>query len=161
MRIGLITDTHIPDVARELPSQVAEVFQGIDLILHAGDVYQSFVIDELERIAPVLVALGDDDSAGLLKDERVENKHILNLEGHTVWLVHEPPWMLRLASYQKEPTPDVIVHGHNHDAGVWDNDGVLFVGSGSPTFLNYRRGPGTVGLLEMTSDGVAASIVRL
>ena len=161
MRIGLITDTHIPDAARELPSQVTEVFQGIDLILHAGDVYQLFVIDELERIAPVLVALGDDDSVGLLTDNRVENKHVLNLEGHTVWLVHEPPWMLRLASYRKEPTPDVIVHGHNHDAGVWDNDGVLFVGSGSPTFLNYRRGPGTVGILEITSGGVAASIVRL
>ena len=88
MRVGLITDTHIPDAARELPPQISEVFQGIDLILHAGDVYQSFVIDELERIAPVLAALGDDDSAGLLKDERVKNNHILNLEGHTEWLVH-------------------------------------------------------------------------
>ncbi len=72
MRIGLITDTHIPDAAGELPARIAEIFDGVDLILHAGDVYQSSVLDELERIAPVLVALGDDDSVGLFRDRRVE-----------------------------------------------------------------------------------------
>jgi len=161
MRIGLISDTHIPVVAEDLPSGVAEVFQGVDLILHAGDIYRLSVLDDLEKIAPVLAALGDDDSFTLLKDERVENRHVLDLEGHKVWLVHERPFMYRFPSDQKVELPDVIVHGHSHAAEVRRDDGVLFVGSGSPTFLHYRRGPGTVAILEIGPDGAEASVVKL
>jgi putative phosphoesterase len=161
MRVGLITDTHIPDIEEELPHRVAEIFAGVDLILHAGDIYQAFVIDELERIAPVLVALGDDDSISLLKDDRVETRHELELEGHRIWLVHDLPWMYRIPGQMKDGAPDVIVHGHSHAARVFDNDGVLIVGTGSPTFLYYKRGPGTVGLLDITTKGVETTIVRL
>lgn len=161
MRIGLITDTHIPDIASKMPDEVAKVFDKVDLILHAGDIYDVSVIDELEQIAPVLVALGDDDPFGLLKDERIEMKHVLNLEGHTVWLVHEQPWMYRPPWGNEEPAPDVVVHGHSHEAQIRDRDGVLLVGSGSPTFLHYRRGLGTLGMLEITPEGAEAHIIRL
>ena len=161
MRVGLITDTHIPDIASVVPSEVAQVFQGVELILHAGDIYDISVIDELEQIAPVLAALGDDDAFRLLQDKRVEMKHVLKLEGHTVWLVHERPFLYRLTPQQAKETPDVIVHGHSHDAKIWDDNGILFVGSGSPTFLHYRRGLGTVAILDITGEGVEASIVRL
>lgn len=161
MRIGLITDTHIPDVASEVPDEVAKVFDKVDLILHAGDIYDVFVINELEKIAPVLVALGDDDPFGLLRDKRIEMKHVLNLEGHTVWLIHEPPWMYRPPWGNEGPAPDVVVHGHTHEAQIRENDGVLMVGSGSPTFLHYRRGLGTVGILEITPEGAEAQIVKL
>ncbi len=61
MLIGLTSDTHIPDHAKELPSQLKEAFRGFDLILHAGDIYVVSVLGELERLAPVLAAEGDDD----------------------------------------------------------------------------------------------------
>ena len=70
MRIGLVADTHIPGAAAELPEQVAQAFRGVDLILHGGDIYTPSVLDELERIAPVLAAKGDDDSGELLTDSR-------------------------------------------------------------------------------------------
>lgn len=161
MRIGLITDTHIPEAARELPRTVAEVFQGVDLILHAGDIYRLSVLDELECLAPVLAALGDDDSFSLIKDHRVEAKHVLDLEGHTVWLVHQKPLMDRLTPPQVEQAPDVVVHGHSHAARVHNSSGILFVGSGSPTFLHYQYGPGTVAVLNITSQGAEASITTL
>ncbi len=56
MLIGLISDTHIPWAVKELPPEVGEAFRGVDLILHAGDIYSHAVLDELERIAPVLAA---------------------------------------------------------------------------------------------------------
>ena len=68
MRIGLISDTHIPLVAQELPPQVMDVFRGVDLILHAGDIYAPSVIEELERIAPIFIAEGDDDYGEALRD---------------------------------------------------------------------------------------------
>jgi putative phosphoesterase len=161
MRVGLITDTHIPDVARELPPQVFDAFQGVDLILHAGDIYSLAVLDELQRLAPVLAVLGDDDHFTLAHDERVKTKHVLELEGQRVWLVHEAPWFTRWPAQKEGYTPNVVVHGHSHEAEVRTVSGVLFVGSGSPTFLRYRRGPGSVAVLDIGPDGAEASIVDL
>lgn len=53
MKIGLISDTHIPQYSKEPPPQVARAFQGVDLILHAGDIFTPSCIEWLERIAPV------------------------------------------------------------------------------------------------------------
>ena len=44
MRIGLITDTHIPDIASKMPDEVAEAFDKVDLIFHAGDIYDLSLI---------------------------------------------------------------------------------------------------------------------
>ena len=167
MRIGLISDTHVPEVESELPLQVIEVFQGVDLILHAGDIFTPSVLDDLERIAPVLAALGDDDYARA--DKRVKEKHILELEGQILWLVHMGPlyftagqWLTRNPSEQEEDTsPDIIVFGHEHRTLVQRSSGVLYVNPGSPTLLNYRRGLGTVGILDINSGKADARIVQL
>lgn len=79
MRIGLIPDTYIPDLVKAFPPQVMEVFSGVDLTLHAGDIYIASVLDELERIAPVLAARGDNDHG--LRDKRVEEMQNLTVEG--------------------------------------------------------------------------------
>ena len=61
MLIGLLSDTHIAFADQPLPTQVKEAFQGVDLILHLGDVWIPAILDELEEVAPVLAARGDDD----------------------------------------------------------------------------------------------------
>ena len=70
MLIGLLSDTHVRTpgfnaglsslTADELPAAVCEALQGVDLILHAGDIYTLPVLDELEAVAPVLAAEGDE-----------------------------------------------------------------------------------------------------
>jgi len=47
MRIGLLSDTHIPEARSGLPPEVKKAFEGVDLILHAGDIYSLSVLDEL------------------------------------------------------------------------------------------------------------------
>ena len=49
MLVGLLSDTHIPDHAKKLPDQLKEVFRGVDMILHGGDIFAVSVLDELER----------------------------------------------------------------------------------------------------------------
>ena len=158
MRIGLISDTHIPDHVRELPSQLKQTFRGVDLILHGGDIYVPSVLDELERLAPVLAAEGDDEYPEMGRDRRVKEKHILNIEGVTIWLIHEKPWPWALDSKE---APDVIVFGHTHYATVERNGGVLLVNPGSPAFPNYRREVGTVALLTVSSGKAEVNIVQL
>jgi putative phosphoesterase len=170
MRIGLITDTHIPWELSKLPAEVFTAFQGVDLILHAGDIYSHTVLDDLEKIAPVYAALGDDDYPA--DDKRVQERHILHLEGRTICLVHEGPpnfltaaglplWWRNKISVDEHFNPDVIVAGHEHRAFVQSSNGILYVNSGSPTLLHYRRGLGTVGILELDSGEPHASIVHL
>jgi len=105
MRIGLISDTHIPEVAQALPPEVVQAFRGVELILHAGDIYVPAVLDELELIAPVVAAEGDDDYYSVITDERVKGKHILKLEGQTIWLVHENPYYYLLSTGQAGASP--------------------------------------------------------
>ena len=157
MLIGLLSDTHIPDHAKELPPQIKELFRDVDLILHAGDVYKVSVLDELEQLAPVLAAEGDDDYLEIIKDKRVKYEHFLTVDGVTIWLAHEKP----LTWSQRQKPLDVIVYGHTHSAKVENNEGVLLVNPGSPTFPHYKRELGTIALLTINSGKAEARIVQL
>jgi putative phosphoesterase len=169
MRIGLVSDTHIPQAQRELPPELLEALKGVDLILHAGDIYLTSVLDDLQRIAPVLAARGDDDYGSTLTDGRVKNKHVINVDGKTLWLVHERPsyllsswWQEKYAPQQPDyVNPDIIIFGHEHRVVMEETKGFLFVSPGSPTFLNYLHGLGTLGILDTNSGKVDVKIVRL
>ncbi len=169
MRIGLLADTHIPEAAQALPPEIAQAFRGVELVLHAGDIYITKVLDELECIAPVVAAEGDDDYYPTVADERVKARHVLKLEGQTIWLVHQNPYYYLLASLQPRnfpgqvelDRPDIVVFGHEHSATVQHHSGVLFVNPGSPTFLHYRRGLGTVGILDIGPGQAQVRIVQL
>jgi putative phosphoesterase len=169
MRIGLLSDTHIPDAMGALPPAITEVFRDVDLILHAGDIYVTSVLDELQRIAPVLAARGDDDYGDTLADERVKYEHMLQLEGLTVQLVHERPYRYVSVAWQSKhsageagyETPDIVVFGHEHRTVRQRLGGILYVNPGSPTFLHYHRGPGTVAILDIDSGEAQARIVHL
>ncbi|MEK7354665.1 MAG: metallophosphoesterase family protein [Chloroflexota bacterium] len=167
MRIGLLSDTHIPEAESALPQQVLEAFRGVDLILHAGDIYELKVLDELERIAPVLAALGDDDYARVGK--RVKSQHVLDFEGLKLWLVHISPRFYEARSWLKPPPaepkgngiPDIIISGHEHKTIVERSEGILYINPGSPTLLNYKKGLGTVGILELNAGKADVQIVQL
>lgn len=172
MRIGLISDTHMPWEMKKVPPEVFEIFKDVDLVLHGGDIYSHTVLDDLESIAPVLAALGDDDYPS--DDPRVKEKHFLELEGHKLLLIHEGPlalftpeqlamwWRNRLLPGEEElPLPEIIVSGHEHRALNECAHGVMYVSSGSPNLLHYKRGPGTVALLELEPGRKDAQIIHL
>ncbi|MGH2771208.1 MAG: metallophosphoesterase family protein, partial [Actinomycetota bacterium] len=86
MRIGVISDTHIPVRAPRLPPEVLEIFQGVDAILHAGDLLEGSVLDELARLARTYAVLGNNDDrlVGALPECRR-----LDLEGVAVGMIHD------------------------------------------------------------------------
>lgn len=169
MHIGLLADTHIREAAQRLPPQVAEAFRGVDLILHAGDIYIPSVLDELERIAPVFAACGDDDYGAILTDRRVKPKYILRLEGQTLWLVHDSAYYYLLKSRQASnpvgqtdaDAPDIVVFGHTHYSIVEHHNGILFVNPSSPMFVNNCWVPGTVAILHINSGKAEANMLQL
>ncbi len=164
MLIGLIADTHIPDHARKLPEQLKEAFHGVDMIFHCGDIYSTSVLDELETIAPVIAAQGDDETSYTSKDRRVKPKHVINIEGVTIWLMHEKPKSMPRVSKEiawLDDPPDAIIFGHTHTPAIEDYQGILHVNPGSPTFPRYKLQLGTVGLLSIESGKIEAKIIQL
>jgi uncharacterized protein len=167
MLIGLISDTHIREPATTLPPQIELAFRNVDLILHGGDIYISAVLDELERIAPVLAVSGDDDYGEVLHDKRVKPKQTLCLEGHKLWLVHENPYLHSLnpqsgmnSKVKSDPdSPDIVVFGHIHYSVVKQFNGVLLVNPGSP--INNSHKLGTVATLRLETGKSEVSLLDL
>ena len=166
VRIGLISDTHIPRDAKMLPPHVAEAFRGVDLILHAGDIYDQTVLDELETIAPVLAARGNGDGDSP-PDRRVERSHTFDVAGVSLGITHGLVYpgsaedCGRAMQRQFGRRVDIIVVGDTHVAMAEMFDGIHIVNPGSPTLPRNRYELGTVGLLEITGGTVDARIVRL
>jgi len=52
MKIGVISDTHIPNRAKEIPPKVLEMLKGMDMILHAGDLVELSILEILKSICP-------------------------------------------------------------------------------------------------------------
>lgn len=167
MLIGLVSDTHVrfPGTrvglstltAEELPTQIAQALKGVDLILHAGDIYTLPVFDMLETVAPVLAAEGDDDPFEIVNDRRVKPEQFITMEGVTIWLSHYGEW----PENSRQKPPDVIVYGHSHQSALEHIDGILRVNPGSPTFPGYQFTLGTVGLLTVKSGKAEAEIIQL
>jgi putative phosphoesterase len=126
MRVGLISDTH-----NQLRQRVFDVFEGVDLILHAGDVGHMDIIVELETIAPVCAVMGNTDSAAL--QPQVRDELLLELEGHRVVVVHghmlgSPNADLLRAAY---PGAHVIIYGHTHRQRVDERGGCVIINPGA------------------------------
>ena len=171
--IGLISDTHIGVPSETLPPQVKDALSSVDLILHAGDIWIPSVLDELETIAPVMAAWGDDDMpADVGSDSRMMKGHSLLFDGVTLWLAHIKPrygllypkeerYYPKLNSEDPEDPPDVVVFGHTHFATIEHYKDVLLVNPGSPTVPNYVPKLGTVALLTINSGKIEVRIVQL
>jgi len=164
MRIGLISDTHIPEVAKATPPQVMEVFSGVDLILHAGDIFVVSVLDELQSIAPVLAARGDDDYG--IQDERLREMQNLTIEGLSLYVIHSSQyWARDLIEHPErhdlEKAPDIVVFGHTHRDIVQTVGKSLLVNPGSATLPYYQQRLGTVALVDINAGKVEAHIVPL
>ena len=131
MRIGVVADTHVGEVLPALPDAVSWALDGCDLILHAGDITCLSVLDELQRIAPVVAVQGDHDRlAGIdLPRERVvvvrgrriglmhgRRTRVIEMPAAAMSLMRRRAVLLGLHRHMRRRLGpvDMIVHGHLH-----------------------------------------------
>lgn len=159
MKIGILSDTHIPVRTPILPPKISEVFQGVDKIIHAGDIEEQRVLDELSAIAPVTAVAGNMDHAiyGLpvKRSFKVGPFKIGVMHGANGPRHNMHPFLLKHLSGH-----DIIIYGHTHRA-FWGNEfGVWFMNPGSPTdqiSAPFR----SVGLLEITDTDFNGKLITL
>ncbi len=165
MRIGLLTDTHLPALIRqldELGPEPAEFFSTVDLILHGGDLTSPTILDWCEQFAPTICATGNNDP---IPDPRTKDVQMMELEGWRIGMIHSLDRQFRPMSELQAmfPSPvDIMVAGHTHQEHLEYREGVVLINSGSITFPQHKElRLGTVGLLEITPGRLHAEIIVL
>ena len=131
--IGLISDTH-----GLLRPEVFSALEGVDLILHAGDVGGRSIIDELSAIAPVRAVYGNTDPPG---EPGLKPRQDLDIQGLSIHVSHghelgSPTSERLLARY----TQDIIVFGHTHKPLIERTGSRLIVnpGAAGPRRFNLK-----------------------
>jgi len=161
MKIGVISDTHIPRMAKDIPRAVYDGFRDVDLILHAGDLVEIKFLEKLRKIKKTVAVYGNMDSkevAAVLKP-----KEIIEAGDFRIGLIHGwgPPEGLeeRMLAEFKADGVDCIVFGHSHRPLSEEREGILLFNPGSATdkiFATYN----SYGILEIT-DKIKGMIVKL
>ena len=165
MKIGLITDTHLPGRIRtleELGPLPSEFLKSVDLILHGGDLTSPIVLDWCEQFAPVLCSTGNNDP---IPDPRMKEIQTLEVDGWKLGMIHSLEGQFRPVEQLQKMFPhpvDIMISGHTHLERLEYRDKTLMINSGSITFPHHKEiRLGTVGTLELSTDYVKAEIFPL
>jgi putative phosphoesterase len=119
--IGVISDTH-----GLLRPQVYQIFEGVDLIVHAGDIGKPEILSELRSIAPVIPVRGNNDTGSWAR--AIPERDTIQLNGLQVFVLHN------LKELELNPSSagfDVVISGHSHKPSIDRREGVLFLNPGS------------------------------
>lgn len=149
VRLGLISDTH-----GFLDPQVFTLFEGVDAILHAGDIGYASIIQELEGIAPVTAVLGNND-AGL--DFRLTE--VMEAAGRKILVHHivNPRAPAEsIGDRFRSAQPQAVVFGHTHQPFHESLHGVVLINpgyAGRPRFKLAR----SVATAVVSADGIAVT----
>ena len=148
MRIGVISDTH-----NHFDPKIPGLFNGVEHILHAGDIGLPRIIVNLESIAPVTAVLGNNDHGLHFKETEV-----ITLAGRK-FLVHHIVDIYRPAEIVAgriiREKPEVVVFGHSHKPFNEVRDGVLFFNPGYAGKSRFGQ-PRSVAILHCGKDGMSA-----
>lgn len=153
-RIGVISDTH-----NFLDPQVIALFQGVDHILHGGDIGSPKILLELEQIAPVTAVGGNTDDPGF----QYSLTETLSLAGRLFLLhhiVHPHSATDWLQTRLRKDKPDVVVFGHTHKPFCESIGATLFFNPGyaGKSRFGLRR---TVAILHCSPEHIRPEYLPL
>jgi putative phosphoesterase len=169
-QIALLSDTHMPERWHKIPETLHEIFKDADLILHAGDVGELWVLDQLSAIAPIVAVHGNDepqaaiDHLPLTQIVTVAGIRILVWHNHYTDRIDEMesrrlpemrPKLERITRYGRRVGASVVHFGHWHIPLQCEIEGVTLVNAGGIASGNFitRQLIQTAALLTIEEDG--------
>jgi putative phosphoesterase len=156
-RIGVVSDTH-----GTFDPKLTRLFEGVSLILHAGDVGNNDVLTRLSEIAPVRAVAGNNDTgpwARQLPAARVERiGDVPVLVVHALGSAAEPE--LKVQFLIEAEKPRIVVSGHSHKGMLEVHAQRLYInpgGAGKKRFKLIR----SAALLELSAQKATARLCSL
>ena len=148
--IGVISDTH-----GLLRPQALRALEGSDLIIHAGDVGDPKIIDQLKAIAPVFAVRGNVDTDAWA--QALPETEAIETDAATIYVLHDVHALdLNPASAGFQ----IVVSGHSHKPGQTESDGVLFLNPGSAGPRRFDL-PVTVARVDLSQKPWNVSFINL
>jgi putative phosphoesterase len=150
MLVGVISDTH-----GLLRPEAISALQGVNHILHAGDVGNADILDRLREIAPVTAIRGNTDLHGPCAE--LPATEAIELAGHFIYMLHA------IDDLDLNPTAakfDIVISGHSHKASAVDRKGVLYLNPGSAGPKRFSL-PVTLVLLRLEAGHAIPELIEL
>jgi hypothetical protein len=148
--VGVISDTH-----GLLRPEVLQVFKGVSLILHAGDIGSPEVLEDLRRLAPVIAVRGNNDTGKWARD--IPEFQLVHAGQIAIYVLHD------LKEMKLRPSPEdfqVVISGHSHRPSANWREGVLFLNPGSAGPRRFKL-PISAARLVIQGSAVRAELVEL
>jgi putative phosphoesterase len=163
VKIGVISDTHIPDRAADIPKKILEDFKNADMIIHAGDFVDLSVFEKLKSLCSNIKAVwGNMDPDEVRK--KLPQKEIIAIGDSKIGLMHgygAPNKLIELLTAAfKEDGVNIIIFGHSHSCLNEEINGILFFNPGSATdkvFAPYN----SYGIIEIKNGKIDAKIIKI
>ena len=150
MILGLISDTH--GILR--PEAVAAL-QGADRILHAGDIGDPKILDNLAEIAPVIAVRGNIDTQPWSRT--LPETELVEVQGVTIYILHDRS---KLDLKPEAAGIAAVISGHSHQPKIEEINGVLYINPGSAGPRRFSL-PISVGKLQIQKGKLTAEIIEL
>lgn len=150
MRVGIISDTH-----GLLRPEAELALEGVDWIIHAGDVGDSEILIRLKRIAPIFAVRGNVDTEPWA--QRLPLTTVVEAGGASFYVLHN---LRELDLRPGAAKFDFVVSGHTHQPEQSRRQGVLYLNPGSAGPKRFRL-PVTLAILELGKAPFRAEIVEL
>jgi putative phosphoesterase len=148
--IGVISDTH-----GLLRPEAAAALRGCDLIVHAGDVGDPAILEELGAIAPMVAVRGNIDKGGWAT--KLPEREVVELDDCRMLVLHNRDELdldPRAAGFH------AVIAGHSHRPSIETRNGVLHLNPGSAGPRRFRL-PVTVGWITLMRGEPAAKIIDI
>lgn len=150
IRIGLISDTH-----SLLRPQALQALQGSDFIVHAGDICDAAVLQQLSALAPVTAVRGNNDRGDWAR--AIPETNVLQAGAALLYVIHN------IDELDIDPGAagfHAVIYGHSHKPLIEEKHGVLFVNPGSAGPRRFTL-PVSTGQLLISGSRIEPRLVTL
>lgn len=147
--IGIISDTH-----NLLRLEAVNALKGSDIIIHAGDIGRSEIIERLKNIAPVYAVRGNIDRSPWGNTLPITD--IIEISGKFLYVLHN------IHEIDVDPVAagfDAVISGHSHKPNIENKNGVFFINPGSAGPRRFSL-PVTIASLQIVGDSISCDIIE-
>ncbi|WP_300464855.1 metallophosphoesterase family protein [Desulfobacula sp.] len=148
--IGIISDTH-----NLLRLEAINALKGSEIIIHAGDIGNSEIIDRLKIIAPVFAVRGNIDKSAW--GDTLPISDVIEISGKFIYLLHN------IHEIDLDPVAagfDAVISGHSHKPKIENKNGVFFINPGSAGPRRFSL-PVTVAILQIVGKNISCDLIEL
>jgi putative phosphoesterase len=148
--LGVISDTH-----GLMRPEAIKALEGVEMIIHAGDIGTPQVLETLQAIAPVIAVRGNNDKGDWA--HALSATEVVEVGGVSLYVLHD------VKTLDLDPAAagfHAVISGHSHQPAMATRQGILYLNPGSAGPRRFKL-PISVARVIIHSGTVDAQLLEL